>query len=155
MKELIFPKQYSNVVEEVIINQSLWHTFSIPEVMVNDKNIQGSDNLYQLFFPIFSETSLKNKMKYESYTTYLINHSKEPETISLSCTKSPKIVYFANSSDSRLIIKNISIDLIDKKGKSLFIDENEKISITRSTNTQTCLVILELKSITNKQIEYQ
>ena len=155
MKELIFPKQYSNVVEEVIINQSLWHTFSVPEVMINDKNIQGSDNLYQLFFPIFSETSLKNKMKYESYTTYLINHSKRTENIPLPTANGSKIVYFVNGSDSKLITKNISIDLTDKRGKSFFIDENEEISIMRSTKTQTCILILELKNITNEQIQYQ
>ena len=153
MEETIHPTQYSNFVEEKLINQSFWYISNIPEVMISDKNSPIFNDLYLLFFPIFSETPLKFEMQYENYIVYLINHSKNKESISLPYSKTQKIIYFINNSNAKLVINNTSIDLSDKKGKSFFLNENDEINLFRSNNIQTCVALLELKNIKNKTIK--
>lgn len=149
--ETIHPRQYSDFVEEILVNQSFWYISNIPEVMMSNKNSPIFNGLYLLFFPIFSETALKFKMQYENYIVYLVNHSKNKESISLPHSKTPKIIYFVNNSNAKLVINNTSIDLSDKKGKSFFLNGNDEINIFRSNNIQTCMVLLELKNITNEK----
>jgi hypothetical protein len=153
--ETIHPIQYSNFVEEKLINQSFWYISNIPEVMIFESNKDSFiyNSLYLLFFPIFSETPLEFKMKYEKCSIYLINHSKNKENISLPYYKTPKIIYFVNNSNAKLVINNTSIDLSDKKGKSFFLNENDEINLFRSNNIQTCVALLELKNIKNKTIK--
>jgi hypothetical protein len=59
--ETIHPIQYSNFVEEKLINQSFWYISNIPEVMIFESNKDSFiyNSLYLLFFPIFSETPLE------------------------------------------------------------------------------------------------
>lgn len=90
-------------------------------------------------------------MEYKNYIIYLINHSKNKEGISLPYSKTPKIIYFVNNSNAKLVINNTSIDLSDKKGKSFFLNGNDQINLFRSNNIQTCIVLLELKIIIEKQ----
>jgi hypothetical protein len=149
--ETTYPRQYSDFVEEILVKQSFWYISNIPEVMISDKNSPIFNDLYLLFFPIFSETPLKFKMQYENYIVYLINHSKNKESISLPYSKTSKIIYFVNNSNAKLVINNTSIDLSDKKGKSFFLKENNDINLFRSNNIQTCMVLLELKNLTNKK----
>jgi hypothetical protein len=151
--EIVHPTQYSNLIEYTLSGTIDWQISNIPNVMILNKD--GYIFQYSLFFPIFSETPLKFKMRYENHSVYLINHSKNIENISLSCSKTPKIIYFVNNSNAKLITNTTSIDLSDKKGKSFFINENSKINLSRSNNIQACIVILELKNIIDKKIQYQ
>ena len=149
MIEVSHPKQYSAMVEDKIINQSSWKISNVPETMFISNNVNNFDNFYCIFFPVFSETSLNKNLEYRNYEIYLINHSKNKENISLSFSKTPKVIYFVNNSNSQLTINNNLIDLSDKKGKSLFVEKIDKIDLIRSSNIQTCLVILNLKNKIN------
>lgn len=150
--EILHPKQYSDFIEEKICTMCQWYMDENPQVMISDKRAFSYQNFYNLFFSIFSESNLQNDFEFEDYKIYLINHSKNESTIILPQSKSPKIIYFANNSNAKLKLKNETFSLIDKKGKSIFIDSLKEISLIRSTNVQTCIVVLNLikdcKSIT-------
>lgn len=152
MMEILHPKQYSECLEEKIINRCTWKITNIPQVMICDNSMIDYENFYNLFFPIFSETLLSDKIIYESFVIYLINHSKNENSIFLGEFNHPKIIYFVNNSNARIKFKNIETSLINKKGKSIFVDVDSKINLIRSTNIQTCLVILNLSNKSNKEV---
>jgi hypothetical protein len=145
--EVLHPRQYSELLEEKIINLNEWKISNIPQVMIFDNTMTISYEIfYSLFFPIFSETSLQDEISYKKHEIYLINYSRKREDILLTKSKCPKIIYFVNNSNARIKFKNTEIDLIDKKGKSIFVDSNSEIKLTRPTNIQSCIVILSLSS---------
>lgn len=152
-----YPKQYSKLIEEKIINFCDWKISEIPEVMISGEDSIYYENFYNLFFPIFSETESQNKMNYEKYNIYLINFSKNNDNIFFTKSKSPKIIYFANNSNAKIKFKNTEISLIDKKGISIFVDADSEIELVRSTNIQTCIVILNLSNIktSNEKLLYK
>lgn len=153
--EILHPKQYCEHVEEKLINCE-WNISEIPGVMNKALDNQYVyNNFYNLFFPIFSENLLENSIEYKNYIVYLINHSKSKNEIFLSLPIGPKIIYFVNNSNAQIKIEDSIIDLNDKKGKSIFLEECNKIFVNNSTNIQTCMVVLCLEKINqHKNIAY-
>lgn len=154
---VIHPKQYSDTIEEKVINECFWEISSINETMTSDRKIQSSDNFYQLFYPIFSETPLKTECEFVDYKIYLINFSSSDKNIQISSSKNSRIIYFVNNSNAKLFVKNESIDMSDKRGKSFYIDQNDDILLLKSNNIQSCIVILELNKFVkiNKVVNYR
>lgn len=153
IKKKKHPIQYSDLIEETIVNQTLWNISDFPGVMIMN-NLNTFDNFYWLFYPIFSEINLSDSIEYLGYQIYLINHSKNKELVTIRTSDSLKLVYFVNNSNAHLTTKSIMMDLSDKRGQSFLIDEINEIEITRSNNIQTCIIILELKNFLNKKINY-
>ena len=153
---MLHPKQYAEFIEEKIINTCDWNISDIPQVMINDNRSFSYDNFYNLFFPIFSETCLGDEMHYKSYKLYLVNHSKNKDNVFLPKSKGPKIIYFVNNSNAQIKFKNKKINLIDKKGKSIFINDTDEINLIRATNIQTCMIFLNLvKNNKSNEILYK
>lgn len=153
--EIHHPIQYSEIIEEQMSGVSEWYIEKVPEVMVSDKRSSQYEYFYNLFFPIFSESYLENKIEYTDYNIYLINHSKNKNNIILPQSTFPKIVYFVNNSNAKLKLEDREISLTDKKGKSIFVDSVNEIILTRSNVVQTCILVLNLvKKFKDKKILY-
>lgn len=157
--KIVHPIEYSNLVENKIISHPFWHISSFLEVMVVDKNNSNHDifnYFYCLFFPIFAETFIEEeKIEYFDIKIYLINHSRNKKNITLTFNKTSKIIYFVNNSNAKFEFKNETINLDDKKGSSIFVEEIDKIEVIRSNNIQTCIVVLDLKNKINKDFKYK
>lgn len=144
MDKVSHPKQYSKLVEEKLSSVMQWYFSEYSEVMISDKRSVHYDFFYNLFFPILLESNLKNNIQFESFTAYLINHSKVKEEINIPIKNSPKIIYFVNNSNSQIEIENKKINLKNMSGNSIFINNLRQINLSRSSNIQTCILLLNL-----------